>query len=592
MKHNPSIEALEARIAPAAVLTLTDFDGDIVTITTSKGTSAQLDAVVFRGPVGNVGGVQISTIDFSKNSVFDGTDLSITAKRGAKGGDGLVNIGRIDAADDFADVLDASLNLGTVSIDGNLSDFDAGKGTAESRVKSLQVHSASGSTVWNVNADVAALVVKTDVHGVQINLGNGHDIGMLNVGGSIIGEGATYSGSVRVSGEIGLLKIGRDLQGGSGGFSGSISAGRIGSLALGGSILAGSESGSGKIEADTLGSVKIRGDLRGLLYGVSAIESVSIKGDIAAGNEGSGGVLACGSAGLEAKLGRVVVGGSVLGDTGFGGRIAVSGSVASIVIGGDIVGGATPESGAIKANGKIGSLKVGGSVHGSSGAYSGSIGAAGIDVLTIGGDLRGGIGFGSGSILSANILSAADLSTLGVVTIKGSIVGISADKPLVIAAAGPNSDGASPEIAIGKLTVGGRVEFAKILAGHHFSTPVNGDAQIGKVKVAGNWISSSLFAGVDDGGDNLFGTPDDTASPMGNQAGLFSKIASITIGGQVRGPGASGDHYGFVAQEIGSLSVAGTKFPLKSGRSNDNIGGVDPQFQVGATADVTVREIA
>jgi hypothetical protein len=43
MKTPSFIEPLETRIAPAAVLTFTDVDGDIVTITSSKGTLADLN---------------------------------------------------------------------------------------------------------------------------------------------------------------------------------------------------------------------------------------------------------------------------------------------------------------------------------------------------------------------------------------------------------------------------------------------------------------------------------------------------------------------------------------------------------------------
>jgi hypothetical protein len=101
--------------------------------------------------------------------------------------------------------------------------------------------------------------------------------------------------------------------------------------------------------------------------------------------------------------------------------------------------------------------------------------------------------------------------------------------------------------------------------------------------VAGNWTASILAAGVHAGGDQLFATPDDAATAGGNRPELFSRIASITIGGKVSGTAGSGDHFGFVAQEIGSLSVAGKESPLKSGRSNDNIGLVSAKFQLGST---------
>jgi hypothetical protein len=58
MKTHSSIEHLEARIAPAAILHYTDVDGDLVTIKCSKVTQAQLAArqgaiMVNMGGIGN-----------------------------------------------------------------------------------------------------------------------------------------------------------------------------------------------------------------------------------------------------------------------------------------------------------------------------------------------------------------------------------------------------------------------------------------------------------------------------------------------------------------------------------------------------------
>lgn len=49
MKNNASysiIEGLETRIAPAAIFTFTDADGDLVTVETSKGTNTELNAAI------------------------------------------------------------------------------------------------------------------------------------------------------------------------------------------------------------------------------------------------------------------------------------------------------------------------------------------------------------------------------------------------------------------------------------------------------------------------------------------------------------------------------------------------------------------
>ena len=71
-----------------------------------------------------------------------------------------------------------------------------------------------------------------------------------------------------------------------------------------------------------------------------------------------------------------------------------------------------------------------------------------------------------------------------------------------------------------------------------------------------------------------------------NVATVFSKITSIVIGGQAFGTPGSGDHFGFVAQNIGSFKVKNsvTTFPLVIGNSNDD-------HLVGLFDDVRVNEI-
>src|SRR5262245_1098778 len=108
-----AVELLEPRIAPAAVLTFTDVDGDLAKIISSKGSKADLEAAMTTTPSGM--GLRIDVINLSKDSVFNGTSLKVLATTPAGGmGDGLVNVDRIDAADDAGDAMDQGLNLGTV----------------------------------------------------------------------------------------------------------------------------------------------------------------------------------------------------------------------------------------------------------------------------------------------------------------------------------------------------------------------------------------------------------------------------------------------------------------------------------------------
>ena len=118
---------------------------------------------------------------------------------------------------------------------------------------------------------------------------------------------------------------------------------------------------------------------------------------------------------------------------------------------------------------------------------------------------------------------------------------------------------------------------------------VNADAQIGAV-VVGDWIASSIVAGVQDDNDAprdaFFGDGDDRAITGGSTA-IISKIASITIKGTARGTLGGVDHFGFVAQQIGSFRIGAETFPLTLGAANDTAGRL-----AGITGDLRVREVA
>jgi hypothetical protein len=133
--------------------------------------------------------------------------------------------------------------------------------------------------------------------------------------------------------------------------------------------------------------------------------------------------------------------------------------------------------------------------------------------------------------------------------------------------------------------VKGNASFLNILAGYTpDGTASNADAQIGNVKVGGNWTAGSVVAGVADTDDDGFGDADDAAI-AGGSGTIFSRIASVVIGGTLSGTAAGGDHFGFTAQEVAALKIGGVKQALVAGRSNDAIDPIPP------TADVAVREV-
>ena len=102
------------------------------------------------------------------------------------------------------------------------------------------------------------------------------------------------------------------------------------------------------------------------------------------------------------------------------------------------------------------------------------------------------------------------------------------------------------------------MSFTNILAGYNpTGTGVNAAAQIGAVTVYGNWTASNLVAGAGPGADGQFGTADDVVLKSSDAPDAISQIGAIVITGTVSGNSANpAAHYGFVAQEVTSLTVA------------------------------------
>ena len=251
------------------------------------------------------------------------------------------------------------------------------------------------------------------------------------------------------------------------------------------------------------------------------------------------------------KLGAV----SIPGDLG---KIEVGNNLSKLTLGSlGVLGTSTQAAGGdllSSVSGNLGALKVLGNFSGATLRITGDLGAT-----TIGGSLTG-----SGGILAGGKI--ADVS------IKRDILGDASNSPVRITAAG---SGKTP--AINSLTVGGNVQNAEILAGYNtVGALVNGGASIGKIAVLRNWVASSVSAGVDRGGDGQFGTDEDF---LGTSP-LIARIASIVITGGVFGTAGGGDHFGFVAEQIGKLKIDGFVQRLTSGVDTLSLG----------TADVIARD--
>ncbi len=188
-----------------------------------------------------------------------------------------------------------------------------------------------------------------------------------------------------------------------------------------------------------------------------------------------------------------------------------------------------------------------------------SMGAFGTTTQAAGGNLGSYIAGKLGTLKVAGDFADANLTIAGgsgALTIGGNLLGgensgIFANGKVTSVRIGGDVVGDAPDDTVGiityagKMTVGGRVENANIRADI-----------IAALSVAKEWTTSSFTA---------------------------RRIASIVIGGEVNGTAVGGDSFQFIASQISSMKVAGSKLPLTKGIDN---------LTIGATLDVSVRETA
>ena len=613
----------------ATTATWVDVDGDQVTLKITKGTLAEATLALNTGPSG---GGQLRLLDLKNAAGFTATNITLSVKKAGLG-DGLANVGFIDGT---------GLDLGAVSIAGDLGAIDTGDAvTTTPALKSLAAQSMgrlgtlTGAT--SLQSDIVGalgkLTVKGDVKEALIVITGGvdGDIGPVSIGGSIIGGTAVSSGRIEASGDAGTVKIGGNIEGASGfasgivvilGSAGAITiggsikggsesftgfiqiTGKTASLTLGGSIFGGVGSSSGKTTFGELGIAKIGGSIiggsgneSGKLQFNGKVKSVTLGGSLVGTSSGGGQIT-----GSVAGLGAVSIRGDIVGGTGSNsGLITSGGGIASLTLGGSLIGGPASSTGFILATGNIGAVKLGGSLIGGSisssaaggTSFTGAIQAARIASVAIGGSIFAGLDDSTTGALTNNATIRA-VNDIGSIFVKGSIlgsIGVAGDITTVtLTARGQQTvlAGATTDIAIASITVAGRVERAQILAGYSTTlVATNADAQIGKVSIGGDFIASSIVAGIQDNGttalDGFFGDADDQII-TGGSATIFSRIGAILFKGQGIGTTTASDSFGIAAQQLGSVLIGKNKLPLSTN--------TDGPFTLGfPTLDVTVREL-
>ena len=398
----------------------------------------------------------------------------------------------------------ASIHIGG-SLIGNGTD-----NSGQSRQRQHWAHCYQGRHCWEQRAEF----------GQHFHDGGGR-IASIIIGGSLIGGKAGLSGSIFSDGDIGPVSIRGNVIGGAEVFAGTLTtSARIVSVRIGGSVIGGPVLQTGSIQFRDSGPIHIGGDLvgdgiaSGGIEAFTSVASLSIGGSLIGGPNLNSGRIHVGG-----RIGPVIVHGNIAGGAGEGSAAIIASEITSVKIGGSLIGDGD-FSGVVQAGEQLGPVKIAGDIRGGPGEGSGFIdGETRLTKVTIGGSIRSGAGLASGCIGASN-------GNIGSVAVGGGLFG-SALHPVAIFARGQTSPSGPTDVAIGNVTVNGSVEFARILGGFaSIDQVLNADAQIGSVKVGGDWVASSISAGIASG-NAFFGDGDDelaTGASVKDDANVVSKI--------------------------------------------------------------------
>jgi hypothetical protein len=577
-----TLQALEDRSTPAAVsLIYTDIDGDLVKITTSKPgqVAPPLDMADLTLSGGSSG--QLQTLSLTDPG-FDGAKVVINAKK-KPGGDGLVNVGYINATFRDLDKVIVKGDLAKIFVGDPMSLIDPGLNLLRVRsMGAMGLATGAPDLASAVIGKLGALNVAHDFVDARLHAIGGADgqIGSVFVGGDVRGGIGVDSGQIRSDGAMGNVRIGGDVAGGAGMNSGQIrSSEGMGHLRIRGDVIGGAGDAGGVILGKNMGNVRIGGDVIGgdgmFTAFVAAGETI---GNVRIGGNVTGGAgLVSGAVGGTVAIGNVRVGGDLAGGTGSSSGFIAGGELGRVRIGGDLVGGSVSGAASLADSGKIQS--------------TGRIAS-----VTIRGSLIAGTNSGTGTLDRSGAIMAGD--DIGQVKIRGNILGNSTNAALISARGQKFKPLTGFDVALAGLSVKGNVTFAEVRAGFDLTEqPANADASIGNVRIGGHWKGSSIVAGAENlGADDMIGglgvnadnvnfgdghdylqTVDDTA--------LIARIKSIVIGGHVAGSPIAGDHFGFVAQQIDKLKIAGQSVSMIPGPSNNIV-------IIPSTTDVQLLEVS
>jgi hypothetical protein len=289
--------------------------------------------------------------------------------------------------------------------------------------------------------------------------------------GEIFGGGGAESGVLRVSNDLGPVKI-ESLRGGTGNESGVVRAGGdLKSVFINQTLIGNGGTESGSIRAGDIGSLTIK-------------NSANSPDAITAGTGIRSGYVGVGDAGVVTISGAI--NGATPGAKDGGGSISIAGNLGTLTIPKGLIGGVSEANGAVVVEGKAGGIFIGENLVGAAGGYSGSISVGGAaKTITILGNVTGGSGIGSAGIFVGTDFVIPD--SLGSLTIRGSVLGGDGDNSAFISASG----------VIVKATIGNSAAAISdtLKGGVGISSgSISGGAGIGSLVILGN------VAGGDGGG--------------------------------------------------------------------------------------------
>jgi hypothetical protein len=346
----PGFTSIAPKIsANGKTATFIDADGDRVTVKTTRGTFDTSNFAIYATPVGVKGGGQFSGLDLS-DAEFAGANLTITAKRTSHHGDGLVNLGFLDAT---------GIDLGKVKIEGDLGRLEVGDTDLRtSALRSLDIGSmgslgvsAQLDIVQGFESHIAGSIpnvkIAGDIGAIHLSVGS---LGTVKVGGSIgssLGD-SVGSTDIYVSGDLTALSVGGDIR-----FSyiyvdgdiGRIAAGNApgkfhlsGGVAVKGSIVRSAVRSSGDFSSLTVGgnfvtsSITADGDLNPAnLLAAQTIGVITVKGRVESST-----ILVGDNDSRDVQVGTMSVGGDWIASNLFVGALTVNNDgVPAILAGGD-----------------------------------------------------------------------------------------------------------------------------------------------------------------------------------------------------------------------------------------------------------------